>query len=654
MQRINFSFRLIHSFSCLVCFSFLAFAANVNAEVKTSNNSSLNSSSEALVTTRSTTEVVNSSSHLNLPNDLRAQTSPDSISLEVKAADTTQTEAATLERVKQATESLEIKPTDWAYQVLVALSNKYKCGTLPAGNLTLSREEFATSLNSCLVSVEDLVALDRRKRKRPTIRKRPSVANPSVIAPAIEPEPVVPTAPHVVAPPPPENTVSQKDLEELKQLTQAFGPELKALDTRLQAVEAKTAKLETQQFSATTKLNGLAFFNITGTSSANNLLVETGSRDPVTGQPVVGIAAQPNTTFSNLVWLTLKSSFTGKDLLTTQLAAGNGNSPYNSYNQNSSFGFFNTTGVPFTDRTAGTSSNQVVLGELSYQLPVLDKASLVVGPVVNFYKYFDDNRFTFPLNGTTSFNSINSTLLSNAKRGAGAIFITPIGDQFDFRIGYLSEANEFLPGARSASNPASGLFGGNNALTAEVGFKPTANSKIRLLYSRTNLQAVNGLVGGSGATPSLPGVADDGFGGQLSNGQSDVLVANFDWLLAKQFGLFGRYGVSTTNLNRVAGGSAGNVTTQTFQIGMAFPDLFKEGALGTLSFVMPFNFTSGRNLLVAGAGNGGIQYDIEAAISLPIDNNITVVPAAYLILNPNNFTGNSSVFVGNLRVQYSF
>jgi hypothetical protein len=76
--------------------------------------------------------------------------------------------------------------------------------------------------------------------------------------------------------------------------------------------------------------------------------------------------------------------------------------------------------------------------------------------------------------------------------------------------------------------------------------------------------------------------------------------------------------------------------------------------LGTLSFVMPFNFTSGRNLLVAGAGNGGIQYDIEAAVSLPIDNNITVVPAAYLILNPNNFTGNPSVFVGNLRLQYSF
>lgn len=651
MQGINFNFRLIHSFSVLIYFSFLAFATNVNAQVKTSNDSS---SSEASLITRSTTEVVNASSDLNLPEDLRVQTSSDSISLEVKAADTIQTETANIERVKQATESLEIKPTDWAYQTLFALSNKYKCGTVPTGNLTLSREEFATSLSSCLVSMEGLVALDRRKRKGPAIRKRPPVAKPPVAAPApIEPEPVVPITPPV-APPPPENTVSQKDLEELKQLTQAFSTELKALDTRLQTVEAKTAKLETQQFSATTKLNGLAFFNITGTSSANNLLVETGSRDPVTGQPVVGIAAQPNTTYSNLVWLTLKSSFTGKDLLTTQLAAGNGNSPYNSYNQNSSFGFFNTTGVPFTDQTAGTTSNQVVLRELSYQVPVLDKASLVVGPMVNFYKYFDDNRFTFPLNGTTSFNSINSTLLSNAKRGAGAVFITPVGDQLDFRIGYLSEANEFLPGARSASNPASGLFGGNNALTAEVGFKPTDSSKIRLLYSRTNLQAVNGLVGGSGATPSLSGVADDGLGGPLSNGQSDVLSANFDWLLAKQFGLFGRYGVSTTNLNRVAGGSAGSVSTQTFQIGMAFPDLFKEGALGTLSFVMPFNFTSGRNLLVAGAGNGGIQYDIEAAVSLPIDNNITVVPAAYLILNPNNFTGNPSVFVGNLRVQYSF
>jgi Carbohydrate-selective porin, OprB family len=646
MKTTNFSYWLLQKFSCLACLSVLAFAANVNAQVKTSNV-------KTSVIDRSIAEIVTPSSDLNLPRNLTAQTSPDNnYSSELKAADTTQTDTATLDRIEQATKSSEIKPTDWAYQTLVALSNKYQCSRIPTGDRTLSREEFAISLNSCLVSMENLVALDR-KRNRPAIRKRPPVAKPPVVAPPpAEPE-SVPTTP-LVTPPPPQNSVSQKDLEELKQLTQAFGTELKALDTRLQELESKTAKLEKQQFSATTKLSGLVFFNITGTSSADNLLVETGSRNPVTGQPVVGTATKPNTTFSNLVWLTLKSSFTGKDLLVTQLAAGNGNSPYNNYNQNSSFGFFNTTGVPFTDQTAGTGSNQVVLRELSYQLPVLDKASLVVGPMVNFYKYFDDNRFTFPLNGATSFNSINSTLLTNAKRGAGAVFITPLGDQFDFRIGYLSEANEFLPGARSASNPASGLFGGNNALTAEVGFKPTDNSKIRLLYSRTNSQAVNGLVGGSGATPSLPGVADDGFGGQLSNGQSDVLAANFDWLLAKQFGLFGRYGVSTTNLNRVAGGSAGNVTTQTFQVGMAFPDLFKEGALGTLSFVMPFNFTSGRNLLVAGAGNGGIQYDIEAAVSLPIDNNITVVPAAYLILNPNNFTGNPSVFVGNLRLQYSF
>ncbi len=66
MQGINFNFRLIHSFSVLIYFSFLAFATNVNAQVKTSNDSS---SSEASLITRSTTEVVNPSSDLNLPGN---------------------------------------------------------------------------------------------------------------------------------------------------------------------------------------------------------------------------------------------------------------------------------------------------------------------------------------------------------------------------------------------------------------------------------------------------------------------------------------------------------------------------------------------------------------------------------------------------------
>ncbi|MFN9359969.1 MAG: iron uptake porin, partial [Pseudanabaena sp.] len=54
------------------------------------------------------------------------------------------------------------------------------------------------------------------------------------------------------------------------------------------------------------------------------------------------------------------------------------------------------------------------------------------------------------------------------------------------------------------------------------------------------LATLRGRVGGS---PSLQATTTTGF----VNGQSDIFAANFDWLVTKGFGLFGRYGYGTTN-----------------------------------------------------------------------------------------------------------
>ncbi|MDX2256226.1 MAG: iron uptake porin [Pseudanabaenaceae cyanobacterium bins.39] len=496
--------------------------------------------------------------------------------------------SAIAQNVTSVSQLSDVKPTDWAFTALQSLVERYGCiAGYPdrtfRGNQATSRYEFAAGLNACLDKINEIISAGLSDK------------------------------------------VSKEDLATLQKLQEEFAAELATLRGRVDALDAKTAKLEAQQFSTTTKLSGLAFFNVTGASSAD---VRTSSAPT--------LAPKPNVTMSGLVWLTLNTSFTGKDSLVTQLAAGNGNSPYNNY---TSGNLFNTTGVPFTDQTAGATANTFILRELSYTFPVFEKATLVVGPRVNFYKYFDGIRFIYPWN--TTFNSINSTLLTNAKRGAGAVFMTPLGEQFDFKIGYLSESNEFLPGPRSADNPSKGLFGGNNALTAELGFKPSDAFKLRLLYSRTNMDAVGGFVGGAGATPSLPALV-----GGANNAQSDVFVANFDWLVSKGFGLFGRYGYGTTNINLTAGGSS-NVVMQTFQVGAAFPDLFKEGAQGMISFGMPFNYTSGIT-------NSGTQYDLELSYIYPISKNISLVPSAYAIFSPNNISGNPTVLVGNLQAVFSF
>ncbi len=503
----------------------------------------------------------------------------------------------------------DVKPTDWAYGALQNLTDKYQCisgypDNTFRGRNTLTRFEFAAALNQCLEKFSAQMMAGGSDR------------------------------------------ISKADLATIQKLQDDFAAELKTLSARVDRIEGKVNTIEAQQFSTTTKLSGSVYFNITGASSAD-VRQETGVR-ATTG--VGAIAPKPNTTMSGLAWLTLNTSFTGKDQLVTQLGVGNGDSPYNSY---VSSGFFNTTGVPFTDQTAGAGANQFILRELSYTFPVMEKGTLVVGPRVNFYKYFDAIRFINPANST--FNSINSTLLTNAKRGAGAVFMTPMGS-FDFKLGYLAESNEFGPGpgGAGAGSATQGLFGGNSALSTEIGYKPNDAFAFRLLYSRTNAQAnAAGQVGGAGFTPSLPGLADDGAGGALTNGQSDIFTANFDWLMSKGFGLFGRYGIGSTNLNKSTG-SVGSVTMQTFQVGMAFPDLFKEGAMGLLSFGMPFNYTGGKQYMVSGVGNGGTQYDLEAAYSVPVSKNISLIPSAYLIFSPNNFSNNPTVFVGSMRMQFSF
>ena len=523
------------------------------------------------------------------------------------------------QNVTSVSQLSDVKPTDWAFTALQSLVERYGCiagypDSTYRGKQATTRYEFAAGLNACMDKINEIISAGLSDK------------------------------------------VSKEDLATLQKLQEEFAAELATLRGRVDALDAKVEKLEAQQFSTTTKLSGLAFFNVTGVTGG-----------PVTsnsGAIVGGVFAptpqnNPNLTMSGLVWLTLNTSFTGKDSLITQLAVGNGNSPANAFTDPNLAsnnvtpatpitGFYNTTGVPFTDQTAGANANTFVLRELSYTFPVFDKASLVVGPRVNFYKYFDGNRFLYPWN--TTFNSINSTLLSNAKRGAGAVFMTPLGNQFDFKLGYLSESNEFLPGNRSAANPNQGLFKGNNALTAEIGFKPSDAFKLRLLYSRTGIGNTGGFIGGTGATPSLPGIAV----AAATTGSSDVFVANFDWLVSKGFGVFGRYGYGSTNLNNAAGTSIGTVVMQTIQVGAAFPDLFKEGAQGLISFGIPFKFTSGKALLLSGVGNGGTQYDLEFSYVYPVTKNISLIPSAYVIFNPNNFSTNPTIFVGNLQAMFSF
>ncbi|MGL5832074.1 MAG: iron uptake porin, partial [Waterburya sp.] len=521
------------------------------------------------------------------------------------------------------------------YEALRSLVDRYGCiagfpNQTYRGSQPLSRYEFAAGLNSCLNQIERLVAASE--------------------------------------------SVSQPDLETVQRLSLEFEVELATLGGRVDRLESQIAILEDNQFSTTTKFTGNIFLNATGATASDDVLAETVSlNDPfalrragrdANNNPIISnITEDPEITFSYYSWLNFNSSFTGEDNLTVQLVAGNGNSPANNF---VSAGLYNTFGTPFTDQT-GTASgaNSVELRELFYDFPLGEKLRVIVGPRINWYRYFDTNNYTFFLTGAGSYNSSGGTLVNPVDRGSGAVITYDFNDSLSFKVGYLGENTEFLPSEffNTSSDPNKGLFSATQSLTAELDLAIAEKANIRLMYTRATIDNnqpildANGNITGfgvGGATGEpIYGVADDGFGGTIGDAPSDTFAVNFDWEILDKLGIFGRYNYGSTSIRPTNPTLAnGEINAQAFQAGIAFPDLLKEGALGTLSFIIPFDVLDGEEFLVSGSGDGGTQYEFEANYDFPVNDNLSIFPAFYLIANPNNFEDNPNIYVGNIRMQF--
>jgi hypothetical protein len=173
------------------------------------------------------------------------------------------------EQVTSITQFSDVQPTEWAYQALSNLVERYGCvagypdGTF-RGKKPLSRWEAAALLNACLDRITEVT-------------------------------------------------------DELRRLMKEFEKELAVLKGRVDGLEAKVGELEANQFSTTTKLKGQATFVIGANTFGPN---DNSFSDGVRGR-------QGATAFNYDLRLDFDTSFTGKDLLRTRLRAGNfGNSPW--------------------------------------------------------------------------------------------------------------------------------------------------------------------------------------------------------------------------------------------------------------------------------------------------------------------------------------
>lgn len=506
----------------------------------------------------------------------------------------------------------DVSPENWAYQALQQLQQQYNIpkgypdGTFQ-GNQLLTREQFASILAKTLVQIQN--------------------KNPNI---------------------------SEENLNILQQLQNQFAPELAVLRGQVDGLEARITEQELTQFSTTTILNGYIWTNLLKAGTSGKIKAE--GTDIITAfrnsdnSPIIRYHNQSVTTFSNLIYLDLITSFNGRDKLLLEIASGNGFSSANLYN---SAGRYDTSGVPGTETTPGLEFNQPVFQEINYQFPVNNALKITLGPRMNWFRFFDLNNYTANSNSNNANNSLNSPILPVLGYGGGVVTEWKINDQWQLNTGYLSESEAYFPEPRSINNPSQGLFGGTHTLTGELTFSPSKSSNIRVFYERALGISPNDF--GQIDRRPIYGVADDGFGGQLTGATSDLWGVNFDWRVSPKLAVFGRYSHTNTTLNPVDRTlNQGTVRSTAMQAGFSLFDIGKEGGVLNFSYVLPYNLVEGKQYLVSGGGNGTNQHEFELSYFYPVNQSISFVPSLYLVIHPNNFSDNPPLWIGNFITQLSF
>ena len=146
--------------------------------------------------------------------------------------------------------------------------------------------------------------------------------------------------------------------DELKRLIREFETELAIIKGRVDGLEARVGELEATQFSTTTKLKGYSAWVLGGMEGFDSYYNSDGEK----------VLDGENFTFQYDFRLTLDTSFTGKDMLTTRLRAGNFDGPF-------------IDGLSFVE-TASNTGNTLVVDRLFYTFPIGENLTVTAGPIV--------------------------------------------------------------------------------------------------------------------------------------------------------------------------------------------------------------------------------------------------------------------------------
>lgn len=481
-------------------------------------------------------------------------------------------------QVTSVSQLTDVQPTDWAFEALRSLIERY--GVIAGypdstlrGNRAMTRYEFAAALHSALERINELIAAGTAQQ------------------------------------------VSRDDGATLQRLQEEFAAELATLRGSVGGLEARTAELEANQFSTTTKLTGKVIMAVNGGGFEGDRIVD------LTGRNLA--SRNPNSTFIYRATLDFATSFSGNDLLRLWIETGSADGSDNTagFLEPNLGSVLDYSIKPPTDRRFGIS-------RLNYTFEPLQDLTVSLGPVIVATDYVDRNSYanlSFRDFSTSAFANNFILLPVNGLTAGAAVAWNPGEGFFTLRAlytaadaanpgsqGIVTSVAFFIPLLYPNRGGKRGLFGDTYQGMVEMEYSPSNAFTARLQYS----------------------------GGEVFNNRFEVFGANFEFKLLPQLAVFGRYGNGRYH-NTVFG----NINPEYWMAGMAFPDLFRKGALAGIA--------AGQPLIESGLGNA-TQMNFEAFYNFPITDNITLTPLVQVITNPGNQGSNGTIFTGTLRTVFSF
>ena len=496
----------------------------------------------------------------------------------------------------------DVAPTDWAYEALRSLVDRYGCisgfpNQTYRGSQPLSRYEFAAGLNSCLNQIERLIA-----------------SSGSDVDPA--------------------------DVEAIERLSQEFESELASLGGRVDEVESRTAVLEDNQFSTTTKLVGEVAFNLAQAFGDEQALSQDDNPD-----------LESEVVFTDRVRLQLVSSFTGKDQLFTRLTAGNiGNS------------FQDETGTR-EGRFAfdGPSGNDIVLDRLHYSFPALNDRLRVTAMASLAAHHFYANTFNSGLDvgggatgALTQFgerNPIYRQGIGISTAGLGASY--ELNDFITLTGGYI---------APNASDPdeGDGLFNGSFSALGQIEITPIEPLQIGLTYIRGFDNENANLFGATGTDLANFQEPVDGPDGSISTIGGSSVSSNsfgvqFQYDLNPKISIRGWGGFTDASIINPGDDENGDADIYNYAAAFVVSDILTEGSLAALIVGAAPYLTQ---IDTDGDGDDEIENDVpihlEGFYKYQFNDNISITPGIVWLPTPNQDGDNSDIFIGTVRTTFTF